>query len=187
MTVSLDTSLAARCRITLGTTFVDESLRWGHSPLEAMQEAYRARLGRMGYLTRTFVPTPLGPPPAPPAPPIAAEPSGFDELPLIGEPIERIQRACANDFQVGLPDLLSHRVWAGGRRSGVDLITPRHVGMYLARKMTQMSWSKIGKAFNRIDHSTPIHGYQKTQRRIAADPAFAARVAGIRARIEEKS
>ncbi len=60
----------------------------------------------------------------------------------------------------------------------------RQVGMYLARELTPLSLMKIGKQFGRRDHSVTVNAIFKIKAMMAADPAFAARIAALRAEIE---
>ncbi len=50
---------------------------------------------------------------------------------------------------------------------------PRHLAMWLTRHSGQCTYAQIGMAFNR-DHTTVINGVQNVERRIAADPEYAA-------------
>jgi len=47
---------------------------------------------------------------------------------------------------------------------------PRHVAMYLARKLTNKSLEEIGRAFGGRDHSTVAHARDRIEREITADP-----------------
>ncbi|MGD9613779.1 MAG: helix-turn-helix domain-containing protein [Alphaproteobacteria bacterium] len=57
----------------------------------------------------------------------------------------------------------------------------RQVAMYLARETTGRSFPAIGRHFGGRDHSTVVHGVKTVAARIAADPDFAAEMAGLRA------
>lgn len=59
------------------------------------------------------------------------------------------------------------------RRASV--VFPRHVAMYLCRKLTPLSFPFIAQRFYR-DHSTTVFAWQKINARISADPAFASEV-----------
>jgi hypothetical protein len=63
--------------------------------------------------------------------------------------VKDIQIAVAEHFDVGVHDLLSHRrTW--------DLVLPRHVAMYLTKKLTLRSLPEIGRLFGRRDHTTVL-------------------------------
>lgn len=61
----------------------------------------------------------------------------------------------------------------------VAVSDPRHIAVYLSRKLTTRTLHGIGRLFNR-DHSTILHSVQRTEREIAADPDFAAIVATLK-------
>jgi chromosomal replication initiator protein len=48
-----------------------------------------------------------------------------------------------------------------GRRRLKDIVTARHMAMYLAREETDASLPQIGRALGGRDHTTVLHGYEK--------------------------
>ena len=44
-----------------------------------------------------------------------------------------------------------------------EIVTPRHIAMYLTREMVGLSLPQIGKAFGNRDHSTVIHACEKIE------------------------
>ena len=60
--------------------------------------------------------------------------------------IAQIQHAVCERYGVGIADLLSDR-------REQRFVRPRHVAMWLARRLTRKSYAIIGRAFDR-DHST---------------------------------
>jgi hypothetical protein len=77
--------------------------------------------------------------------------------------IEAIQREVASDYGVRLRDL-------NGPRRHRAIAHPRMVAMYLARKLTSMSYPEIGRRFGGRDHSTVISAVRKIERLCATDP-----------------
>ena len=81
--------------------------------------------------------------------------------------IAQIQAACCAHYGVGLADLLSDR-------REQRYVRPRHVAMWLARRLTRKSYAIIGRAFDR-DHSTVqqsvrwLEGAMAAKRRDNAD------------------
>ncbi len=73
--------------------------------------------------------------------------------------IRQIQHAACAHFRIGRRDMLSESRMA-------HLVEPRHVAMYLSRKIAGGSWEQIGRAFNR-DHTTPVHAVHKIEAQIA--------------------
>jgi chromosomal replication initiator protein len=81
-----------------------------------------------------------------------------------GLSIEAIQREVASYFGVKLHDLK-------GPKRHRAVAHPRMVAMYLARKLTAMSYPEIGSRFGGKDHSTVISAVRKIERLAASDPA----------------
>jgi chromosomal replication initiator protein len=81
-----------------------------------------------------------------------------------GLTIEAIQREVASYFGVKLHDLK-------GPKRHRAVAHPRMVAMYLARKLTAMSYPEIGSRFGGKDHSTVISAVRKIERLCGTDPA----------------
>lgn len=64
-------------------------------------------------------------------------------------------------FEVSVKDLVS-------RKRPENIVFPRMVCFYLARELTNLTFTQIGDAFGR-DHGTAIHGYEKVQDRMDSD------------------
>ncbi|MCC6572182.1 MAG: chromosomal replication initiator protein DnaA [Planctomycetes bacterium] len=67
---------------------------------------------------------------------------------------EDIIELVCNHYSVRLNDILS-------QRRTKNLAFPRHVAMYLAKEMTQLTLSEIGHFFGGRDHSTVLHAINK--------------------------
>lgn len=76
--------------------------------------------------------------------------------------VERIQQAVAEHFGLTQADILSSR-------RTKDVVLPRHVAMYLARKLTLKSLPEIGRRFGGRDHSTILSAVRKIDRRCKVD------------------
>jgi chromosomal replication initiator protein len=57
------------------------------------------------------------------------------------------------------------------RRRSRHIALPRHVAMYLCRRLLNASFPRLGELFQR-DHSTVIHGVTSVERRLKRDPSF---------------
>ena len=57
---------------------------------------------------------------------------------------------------------------------------PRQVAMYLARETTNHSMPNIGRLFGGRDHTTVLWAIRAVEKRMAADPVYAADVAALR-------
>jgi chromosomal replication initiator protein len=86
---------------------------------------------------------------------IANTPSGLT--------IEGIQREVASYFDIKLHDLK-------GPKRHRAVAHPRMIAMYLARKLTSMSFPEIGSRFGGKDHSTVISAVRKIERLCGEEP-----------------
>lgn len=75
--------------------------------------------------------------------------------------IAAIQAAVCDRYGVGIADLLSSRQ---GRRIG----RPRHVAMWLCRRLTPHSMCMIGRRFGYRDHSSVYNAERVMERLVAA-------------------
>ena len=64
--------------------------------------------------------------------------------------IEQIQKKVAEHFEVRLADMT-------GKRRTANIVFPRQVAMYLARRHTKASLEQIGETFGGRDHGTVLH------------------------------
>ena len=87
---------------------------------------------------------------------MASAPSGLT--------IEAVQREVASYFDVKLHDLK-------GPKRHRAVAHPRMIAMYLARKLTNMSYPEIGSRFGGKDHSTVISAVRKIERLCGEDPS----------------
>jgi len=89
-----------------------------------------------------------------------------------GLTIETVQREVAAYFDVKLIDLK-------GPKRHRAIAHPRAVAMFLARKLTAMSYPEIGSRFGGKDHSTVISAVRKIDRLCTEDPAVRSVVSAI--------
>ena len=52
------------------------------------------------------------------------------------------------------------------KKRNKQLVTPRHVAMYLCRKLTDASLPLIGEAFGGRDHTTVLHAIEKIEQEL---------------------
>ncbi len=71
--------------------------------------------------------------------------------------IDDIQSKVAERFQVRITDIKS-------KKRTRNLVQPRHIGMYIAREITQLSFPEIGSLFGGKDHSTVIHACKQIEK-----------------------
>jgi chromosomal replication initiator protein len=77
--------------------------------------------------------------------------------------VDRIVQSVAGHFRVAAKDVRSR-----SRRRG--FVMPRHVSMYLARKLTPLSYQQIGAYFGGCDHATVLHACRKMEHTLDRDP-----------------
>ncbi|HCU43291.1 chromosomal replication initiator protein DnaA [Leuconostoc falkenbergense] len=77
--------------------------------------------------------------------------------------VERIQQVVADYYMQTIDDLKS-----SSRKK--DLVTARHVAMYLTRTLTNESLPDIGRAFGGRDHSSVLHATTKITEKSESDP-----------------
>ncbi|GEM_PF-6924605 len=80
--------------------------------------------------------------------------------------IANIQCVVGKHFGVAVADILS-------ARRTVNVVRPRQIAMYLAKKLTLMSYPEISRRFGGRDHTTAIHAVQKYERLVESDPEVA--------------
>lgn len=79
--------------------------------------------------------------------------------------IREIATAVAKYFNLKLTDLKSP-----SRRKAI--VTARNLAVVLTRHLTNQSLTEIGEYFGGRDHTTILHGYQKTDKLLKTDPAI---------------
>jgi len=95
-----------------------------------------------------------------------------------GLTIETIQREVAGYFDVKLHDMK-------GPKRHRAIAHPRMVAMYLARKLTKMSFPEIGGRFGGKDHSTVISAVRKIERLCGEDPTVRSVVGTLEGRLRQ--
>ena len=78
---------------------------------------------------------------------------------------ESIKKIIAKHFNVRMADLKSDK-------RTKPLTLPRHVAMYLCRRLTKLSLIDIGRDFGKKDHTTVMYACDKIEEAIQNDPAF---------------
>lgn len=79
--------------------------------------------------------------------------------------INIIQDKVANYFNISLNDLKSEK-------RNKELVLPRHVAMYLSKKLTNKSFPDIARSFNGKNHATIIHAVNKIEKTINNDTSL---------------
>ncbi len=99
----------------------------------------------------------------------------FREQVEAGRPtVERIVQRVGGYFRVEPRQLQS-------RRRSRQVLLPRQVGMYLARRLTGLSLEQIGAYFGGRDHSTVLHACRKVERALETDAVLSGAVRQLHA------
>ncbi len=91
--------------------------------------------------------------------------------------IEMIQKAVAKYYDLELSEILS-------KKRNKQMVFPRHVAMYLCRKLTDASYPQIGDQFGGRDHTTVIHAMEKMERQVVEDRDLAATIEKLLKKID---
>jgi chromosomal replication initiator protein len=94
--------------------------------------------------------------------------------------INRIIEVVAEEFKLTQKELLS-------KKRSEMLALPRQFGMYLAKVLTDLSYSEISEHFGRKDHTTSYHAYLKIKKLISTNPYYAQIVNRMIEKIKSKS
>ena len=77
--------------------------------------------------------------------------------------VDMVQKEVAAYYRVTLADLKT-------KKRNKNVVLPRQVAMYLARKLTTHSLPEIGAAFGGKDHTTVLHAYKKIEKDFMTNP-----------------
>ena len=91
---------------------------------------------------------------------------------------ESIQKVVAKYYSVRMSDLRSKK------RTKI-LTLPRHVAMYLCRRLTNLSLIDVGRDFGRKDHTTVMHACNKIDEAMQNDPGFAKTIDQLMEEVKE--
>lgn len=86
--------------------------------------------------------------------------------------INSIQETVAKFYNISISDLKSVKRLK-------NLVIPRHVAMYLCKKLTEKSFPDIARSFNGKNHATIIHAVKKIEETIEKDQEIARNVSEI--------
>lgn len=100
------------------------------------------------------------------------QPSVPSNKPKVTLTIDRIIQTVSNFFRVEPSELRS------AKRSQ-DLALPRHVAMYLAHELIQMSFPRIGQAFGNRKHTSALYAHSRIKELLPKDPNLAQSVKQI--------
>jgi chromosomal replication initiator protein len=67
------------------------------------------------------------------------------------------------------------------------LVRPRHVAMYLARDVTKLPLNQLAPLFNRKNHGSVQHGFDRIQKKMRVNKDFRAEVNGLKSTVEVRA
>src|SRR3990170_1744735 len=85
-----------------------------------------------------------------------------DERPIT---VDHIQKIVCEYFGIKIIDIKA-------KKRTKEVVLPRQIAMYLAKQLTEMSLSDIGKGFGGKDHATVIYACKQIEEKRAKDEAF---------------
>jgi len=90
---------------------------------------------------------------------------------------EFIQEIIANYYKISVDDLK-------GSKKPKNIAYPRQIGMYLSRKLLDISLSSIGDDYGGRDHSTVLHACNKIEKDLETDKKLADTLLELEKRIK---
>ncbi len=103
-----------------------------------------------------------------------------DVAPAKRTTVDMVKRHVAEKYGLSQGDLES-------RSRKRDVVRPRQVAFYIARKLTDQSYPQIARRFGPRDHSTILHGDKLIEKMVAESPAFAAEVDALMRSIRDSN
>ncbi len=94
--------------------------------------------------------------------------------------IECIQKEVCKYYGINLNELLS-------KKRNKQLVYPRHIAMFLCRKMTDASYPLIGDQFGGRDHTTVMHGVEKIEKEANLNHSLAATLDKISKQLDPRA
>ncbi len=82
-----------------------------------------------------------------------------EKVPSLQEVLEGVSRF----YSVSVPDML-------GESRVREILLPRQITMYLAKKYLRMSFVRLGETFGNRDHTTVMHAVEKIEKKLEDDP-----------------
>ena len=92
--------------------------------------------------------------------------------------LDIIQKVVAENYQISISDLK-------GKKRDKKYVFPRQVAIYIARELTEISYSELGNEFGGKDHSTIMHAYEKIAEGIKLDSSLEAKISLLIREIKE--
>ncbi len=105
--------------------------------------------------------------------------SGFDGSNSTEKLVSNILDVVSTEYQVSLDELKS-------KSRKKNLVTPRHISMYLIKENTDLTLQAIASVFNKKDHSTVINACDKVTEQMSTNPSYNKAVINIKSKLSLK-
>ncbi len=83
--------------------------------------------------------------------------------------IENIQKVIAENYQISISDLK-------GKKRDKKYVIPRHIALYIAKELTEYTFTELGNEFGGRDHSSIMHACDKIKEKIKTDSSFGQKI-----------
>ena len=83
--------------------------------------------------------------------------------------LDIIQKVIADNYQISISELK-------GKKRDKKYVFPRQIAIYIARELTEISYSELGNEFGGKDHSTIMHAYDKIAESIKLDSSLESKI-----------
>ncbi|MCQ2601428.1 MAG: chromosomal replication initiator protein DnaA [Treponema sp.] len=83
--------------------------------------------------------------------------------------LDLIQKIVADNHQISIADLKS-------KKRDKKYVIPRQIAIYIARELTEISYTELGNEFGGKDHSTIMTAYKKVSELIKTDPSLDSKI-----------
>ena len=83
--------------------------------------------------------------------------------------IESIQKVVSDNYQISVSDLK-------GKKRDKKFTVPRQIALYIAKEITEYTYSELGIEFGGRDHSTVMHSCDKIKELMTTDPTLNSKI-----------
>ena len=83
--------------------------------------------------------------------------------------LDIIQKVIAENYQISISDIKS-------KKRDKKYVIPRQIAIYIARELTEMSYTELGEEFGGKDHSTIMTAYKKISDNIKTDSTLQSKI-----------
>jgi len=92
--------------------------------------------------------------------------------------IENIQKVIADSYQITVSNLKSSS-------RAQKYVIPRQIALYIAKELTEYTFTELGNEFGGKDHSTVMHACNKIKDMIKTDSSFGQKINGLIKEVKE--